>query len=100
MVDAAGNTQYSKVFQMALGTAVYKRLKAIQQYNWFSEKKIQSKVILIRTEAQVVPSDDYGLSKICNQKVEVHCIPGNHVTILDSQETANIINEHAKLRSN
>jgi len=28
----------------------------------------------------------------CEKEVEVHCVKGNHVTILDSEDTANVIN--------
>jgi hypothetical protein len=30
--------------------------------------------------------------QICEKKVEVHVVPGNHLTLLNKKETADIIN--------
>jgi hypothetical protein len=30
--------------------------------------------------------------QICEKKVEIHVVPGNHITMLDKKETAAIIN--------
>jgi len=34
----------------------------------------------------------YTVLQYCEKAAEVHFVPGNHVTILDSKDTANIIN--------
>ncbi|XP_033611228.1 uncharacterized protein LOC117283061 [Cryptotermes secundus] len=76
----------------AVFASILVRLKAAAVYEWNHSKRIKSHTILLRpTSAVLKAKEDYGLSKLC-EKVEVHFVPGNHVTMLDKKETAAIIN--------
>nr|QCW07581.1 fatty acid synthase 1 [Blattella germanica] len=85
---------YSVDFQKAMVSSIHDRVKAIQKYEWHNEKSIKSKTVLVKPPSStIVMPEDYGLSKICNTKVDVHVVPGNHVTILDTLEAAAVINK-------
>jgi len=77
----------------AFGVSVMARLKAISDSEWNYKNSIKSQTILLRPDGvHLNTAKDYGLSKCCEKAVEVHFVTGNHVTILGSKDTANVIN--------
>ncbi|GFG35347.1 hypothetical protein Cfor_10100 [Coptotermes formosanus] len=77
----------------ALGSSMVARVKAISSYKWNHKNNVKARTILVRPAAVPIEVDeDYGLSKYCEKKVEVHFVTGNHLTILDSEDTATVIN--------
>ncbi|KAJ9600111.1 hypothetical protein L9F63_009587 [Diploptera punctata] len=88
-------TDYSLDHLRNIGMSSYIRLKALGKYDWTHEEKIKSKTTLIRpTAVSLVGDKDYGLSKICEKTVDVSFVTGNHVTVLDNEETAVVINSY------
>ncbi|XP_029167464.1 fatty acid synthase-like [Nylanderia fulva] len=80
--------------QRALCTTLYNRILALEKYDALALPQIRSPIILLKSSQSSVQmdKDDYGLSKITRDKVEVHCIEGNHITILDSDKVIAAIN--------
>ncbi|KAG7203862.1 hypothetical protein KM043_017916 [Ampulex compressa] len=78
----------------ALYITVYKRLRALQLYDISCIKSIESPVLLLKpTEpATHSASPDYGLQAITRGKIEIHVVPGNHITILENEKVAAAIN--------
>ncbi|XP_069675926.1 fatty acid synthase-like [Periplaneta americana] len=86
-------TQYSKQHQKMVYTSMCARLKAVRNYSWTHKKRVRSHTVLIRPTSVVLNTEeDYGLSQYC-EKVEVHFVKGNHITILDNENTAELINK-------
>ncbi|KAK0075162.1 hypothetical protein PV326_011833, partial [Microctonus aethiopoides] len=75
-------------------TAIYKRLIALENYDVSNLPPLRSTILLLKPSMPTVRSVryDYGLSRITREKVEVHTIEGNHVTILDNMKIAIAIN--------
>uniref|UniRef100_A0A7G8Z9J8 oleoyl-[acyl-carrier-protein] hydrolase n=1 Tax=Meteorus pulchricornis TaxID=51522 RepID=A0A7G8Z9J8_9HYME len=84
----------SAEYQRDICTAVYKRLIALENYDVSSLPPLRSSIILLKPSMPSVKnvSNDYGLSKLTREKVEVYTIEGNHVTILDDTKIATAIN--------
>ncbi|KMQ97230.1 fatty acid synthase [Lasius niger] len=80
--------------QKALCTTLYNRILALQKYDALSLSQIRSSIILLKPTQSSVHTDkeDYGLSKITRDKVQVHYVEGNHVTMLDSDKVIAAIN--------
>nr|QNL15122.1 fatty acid synthase 2 [Meteorus pulchricornis] len=80
--------------QKSICTAVYNRLKATENYDVSSLPPLRSSIILLKPSVPAVKntSDDYGLSAITREKVEVWTVTGNHVTILDDEKIVVAIN--------
>ncbi|PNF18738.1 hypothetical protein B7P43_G05011 [Cryptotermes secundus] len=73
--------------------SIFARMKNTLGYEWNPKKRVKSQTTLLKARASALKAEeDYGLSKICEKKVEVHVVPGNHVTVLGKKETAAIIN--------
>ncbi|XP_072750690.1 fatty acid synthase-like [Anoplolepis gracilipes] len=78
-------------------TTIYERLIAVHKYDVTQLPKIESPIILIKPIIQALPfsQEDYGLHKITKGKVKIYYVEGNHVTILDNNKVAAVINgEH------
>ncbi|XP_001605700.1 fatty acid synthase [Nasonia vitripennis] len=81
-------------FQKDFCTAIYVRVAAIIEYDVSKLAPIKSPITLLKPTAPTIRLDleDYGLSKITSGKVSIHYIPGNHVTMLDNDNVAYVIN--------
>lgn len=86
---------YSSEYLYDLVRAMTNRLEAVIEMNVNAEPKckLMSPITLVRPK---LPSftdiaDDYGLSKYTNQPVDIRYIKGNHLTMLDGDEIAEII---------
>ncbi|XP_024885303.1 fatty acid synthase [Temnothorax curvispinosus] len=77
-----------------LCTTIYTHLLALRNYDSSSLERIRSPITLLRPTTHLVDmnEEDYGLHKITRDKVDVHYIEGNHVTILDSDKVIAAIN--------
>lgn len=87
--------KHSKQYQRALATVVYGRLQAILKYDSSDYKKLKSAIILLRPKdlpAGIVMDENYGLDKFTEIPIKVHMLEGNHATIVDNKDCANIIN--------
>lgn len=88
-------TNYSLEHIKNIGMSSYTRLKALGKYEWSHKETIKSKIVLLRPATiSLIGDKDYGLSKICEKTVDVCFVAGNHVTVLDNEDTANIINSY------
>lgn len=78
--------------------AVYKRFKAIRNYN-IDQKKIKSFVKLYKADVTLVSGldEDYRMSEMCGGKVEVMSVKGDHHTMLEQKEIADDINAIFKM---
>ncbi|KAJ3653406.1 hypothetical protein Zmor_012660 [Zophobas morio] len=75
------------------GIALYKRCKAMLDYT-FKNKKIQSSVHLFKAKYPMVhETDDYQLSTICDDVVQVTTVDGDHATILNSPDFVKAVSE-------
>ncbi|OWR55047.1 fatty acid synthase [Danaus plexippus] len=85
---------YSHNFIRAMSKACYNRTKMIFEHNENDVKKINAPVILLRPKEIPLPlEDNYGLDKYTEGPVTVHYLEGNHVTIIENKDCANIINK-------
>lgn len=87
-------TSYTPKFIGAIAVASFDRLKMIVN-NKITEK-IKAPVILLRPKENppfLVLEDNYGLDKLTDGPITVHLLEGNHVTILENKDCANIINK-------
>ncbi|KAJ8679083.1 hypothetical protein QAD02_014870 [Eretmocerus hayati] len=82
--------------QAALCTSVYNRLIAVQNYE-IPAKPLRTPIILLKPTSPSLrgAAENYGLDKVTSEKVEVHYIEGNHVSILDNDKVAMAINGEA-----
>ncbi|XP_021929696.1 fatty acid synthase-like isoform X3 [Zootermopsis nevadensis] len=77
----------------AVGVSFLSCFKAMSSYEWDPRKTVKSHVTLLRSSTFTLKTEeDYGLSKCCEKKVEVHSVTGNHLTMLESYDAAVIIN--------
>ncbi|XP_045465555.1 fatty acid synthase-like [Harmonia axyridis] len=88
--DATHSPQYQK--KVAVG--FYTRLKELRTYEP-DYPKIISTVRLFKPSTLSVQNfaEDYNLSRLCSNTVEVTLFEGNHITILDNPSVAEAINE-------
>ncbi|KAK6640571.1 hypothetical protein RUM44_012267 [Polyplax serrata] len=87
---------HSKDHQRRVTYDVRRRLTAVVGYDTSSHKKLKSKVVLVRPAEQFFMAnfpDHYNLAGLCENPVDVHFVEGNHLSILQSQKLADIINE-------
>ncbi|KAL7302213.1 hypothetical protein TKK_0004888 [Trichogramma kaykai] len=92
-VNVPGITM-SQENQAAFYTSVYRRLQAVQAYDASVAGKIKMPIMLLKPTQptlRAVP-EDYLLGEVTSDKVEVHYVEGNHVTILDHNKIAKAIN--------
>ncbi|XP_023313670.1 fatty acid synthase-like [Trichogramma pretiosum] len=92
-VNVPGITM-SQENQAAFCTSVYRRLQAVQAYDASAAGKIKTPIMLLKPTQptlRAVP-EDYLLGEVTSDKVEIHYVEGNHVTILDHNKVAKAIN--------
>ncbi|RLU24885.1 hypothetical protein DMN91_002976 [Ooceraea biroi] len=79
--------------QRALCTTIYRHVVALKNYDP-SALQLRTPITLLKPTKPSVPlalEEDYGLRKITRDKVEVHYIEGNHVTMVDSDTVVTVI---------
>lgn len=87
--------RYSDQFIASIAAASFDRLKVVLNFNIKSFKKLKSPIVLLRPKENppfVVVEENYGLDKLTDGPVTVHFLEGNHVSILENKDCANIIN--------
>lgn len=82
-------------YQKLIANGIYNRSKALMTYIP-AYNKLKSNVTLIKpTQSSVTDlPDDYALSEYFEKPIKVHTFEGNHVTILENQATAELINSY------
>lgn len=88
-------SKYSDKFIANIAQACFDRLKAVLNFNPKAFTKLQSPVILLRPKENpsfVVVEENYGLDKFTESTVTVHYLEGNHISIIENKDCANIIN--------
>ncbi|XP_025156708.1 uncharacterized protein LOC112589059 [Harpegnathos saltator] len=75
-------------------TTVYKHLIAIHEYDASLLQPLKSPILLLKPTISYLPSADEndGLSKVTENSVQVRHVEGNHLTILNNDILADIIN--------
>lgn len=89
-------SKYSHNFIASMAQICYDRIKVVLNYNIKNIKKMKSPVILLRPKDNppfVVCEENYGLDKFSESPVAVHYLEGNHVSIIENKDVANIINK-------
>ncbi|XP_067207664.1 fatty acid synthase-like [Linepithema humile] len=91
------NSLLSRLNLQTLYTTIYKHILTIRQYDSSTLPRIKSPITLLKPTLSYAPEleEDYGLYKITENKVVVHYIECNHVTILANKKVAAVINEEA-----
>ncbi|KAL6430380.1 hypothetical protein ACFW04_007806 [Cataglyphis niger] len=91
---ASDNTSLSIENQKALCTTLYSRVLALQKYDVSSLTRIRAPITLLKPTKSYthMAEEDYGLHKITRDKVKVHYVEGNHVTMLDNDKIITAIN--------
>ncbi|NP_001037478.1 p270 [Bombyx mori] len=87
-------TKYSDKFIGAIAAASYDRLKVVLNYNTKTVNKLKSPIVLMRPKENppnVTCEDNYSLDKF-SDNLTVHFLEGNHVSIIENKDCANIIN--------
>lgn len=87
--------EYSETYMRSITEAMYNRLKVVFDYDTENIVKIKSSITLVRpTEVAVVEVDErYELARFTDGMVNLKIIDGNHMTVLENNKLANIINE-------
>lgn len=88
-------SKYSNKFISAIASACFDRLKVITKCNGKLSKKLKSPIVLLRPKENppyVAVEENYGLDKLTESNVTVHYLEGNHVSIIENKDCANIIN--------
>ncbi|CAH2052769.1 unnamed protein product, partial [Iphiclides podalirius] len=86
--------KYSDQFISSMSAASYDRLKIVLDLKPI-ERKLQSPIVLLRPKDPMpflTCDDNYGLDKYTEGQVTVHHLEGNHVSIIENKDCANIIN--------
>ncbi|XP_045521971.1 fatty acid synthase-like [Pieris brassicae] len=86
---------YSNKFIRDISLACFNRLKIIIDCKNEGFKKIKTPIVLLRPKENppfLVVEDNYGLDKLTDGGVTLHFLEGNHHTILENKDCANIIN--------
>ncbi|XP_022835183.1 fatty acid synthase-like isoform X1 [Spodoptera litura] len=87
--------KYSDKFLTKLAQVSFDRLKTILDYDPKAFKKLQSPIVLLRPKENpsfVALEENYGLDKYTENNVTVHFLGGNHVSIIENKDCADIIN--------
>lgn len=95
MKNCPVQAKYSPPFVASMAVVTFDRLKAVLDFNIKNFKKLQAPVILLRPKENppfVVVEENYGLDKLTDGPVTVHFLEGNHISILENKDCANIIN--------
>lgn len=88
-------SKYSNKFIADMAGVSYDRLKVVLNYNAKNAKKLKSPIVLLRPKENplnVAIDENYGLDKLTESTVTVHYLEGNHVSIIENKDAANIIN--------
>lgn len=88
-------SKYSNKFIADSAGVSYDRLKVILNYDIKAAIKLKSPIVLLRPKenpANVAIDENYGLDKFTESNVTVHYLEGNHVSIVENKDAANIIN--------
>ncbi|KAJ8982149.1 hypothetical protein NQ317_011295, partial [Molorchus minor] len=89
------HTGRDAVYEKQFTTGIYMRLKAVKEYTP-SYSKIRSTVRLFKPTEQALKDvpEDYGLSELFENPVEIHTFDGTHVSILENEELINGIDAY------
>ncbi|CAG9791213.1 unnamed protein product [Diatraea saccharalis] len=90
-------SKYSKTFLAAVVNNLNDRLKVVMNYETKDVKKLISRIILLRPKdnpQNLVVEENYGLDKFTDTGVTIHFFEGNHVTIIENKDVADIINQY------
>lgn len=101
-ISSEFKSNYSEKYMLSMLKASFNRLKVIMNLNIEADKlanimdhKLKSTITLIRPTqtsfAQI--ADDYELHKYSEREIIVKYVDGNHLTVLENIELANILNE-------
>lgn len=92
---AKNNIKYSDEYLRKMVISLFNRLRLIFDFDINAVKKVKSSITLVRpTEVAVVDIDeDYELSKLTEGTVQLRFIEGNHASMLDNPQLAQIIND-------
>ncbi|XP_046963942.1 fatty acid synthase-like [Vanessa cardui] len=85
--------QYSDNFIKQTAKASFDRIKMILGQHEF--QKIKAPIVLLRPKDNppfLVIEENYGLDKLTEGPVTVHLVEGNHASIIENKDCANIIN--------
>lgn len=88
------DSKYSNEFIGSMASISFDRLKIILNFDVKNIKKLQSPIVLLRPKDNplgVVVEENYGLDKF-TENLTVHYLEGNHVSIIENKDVANIIN--------
>lgn len=86
--------RYSESFVAAVAAASFDRLKMVLDHKPL-EKKLSAPIFLLRPKDPppfMTCEENYGLDKYTEGQVTVHNLEGNHITIIENKDCANIIN--------
>ncbi|CAH0713521.1 unnamed protein product, partial [Brenthis ino] len=84
---------YSKHFIGCIAKSCFDRLQIVLNMGEF--KKVKAPITLLRpkeTPSQLIIEENYCLDKYTESNVTVHLLEGNHVSIIENKDCANIIN--------
>lgn len=87
-------SRYTEKHMKNLACSCYARLRTVLDYDFKNIKKLQSPIVLLRpkeTPSYIVIEENYGLDKFTDN-LTVHYLEGNHVSIIDNKDCANIVN--------
>ncbi|XP_067209348.1 fatty acid synthase-like [Linepithema humile] len=89
------NSFLSRPNLQTLYTTIHKNILIIRQYDSSTLPRIKSPITLLKSTSSYAPElkEDYGLYKITENKVVVHHVEGDHVTIMANEKVASVINE-------
>ena len=87
---------YSDLYMRNILNALVNRIKLVINLNIESFKPLKHTTItLIRpTEASVINIDeDYGTNQLCEHKINIKFVEGNHITMLENDKLIGLIND-------
>ncbi|GBP45810.1 Fatty acid synthase [Eumeta japonica] len=90
------NEKYSKEYVRRLAKILFRRVKVIVDYDMKEFKKLKSPIVLLRPKENppsMAIGDNYCLDKYTEVPVAVYFLEGNHISILENKDCANIINK-------
>ncbi|XP_025837130.1 fatty acid synthase-like [Agrilus planipennis] len=93
VLDSLQYAKEDKTFLTKILTVLKNRIDQLLDYKFNHDKMITGRIFLLRPTGSS-KYDNCGLLKICDQVINILIVKGDHTTILQSQETADIINEH------
>ncbi|XP_047538557.1 fatty acid synthase-like [Vanessa atalanta] len=85
--------KYSNKFIKHIATISFDRIKMVLGQHEL--KKIKAPIVLLRPKENpsfLVIEENYGLDKLTEGPVTVHLVEGNHASIIENKDCANIIN--------